>query len=196
MSKRDERRARRAARKQARRNRRAERKEARGGTSFQRKTARKQARADKKQLRKDSRRQARQLRVEARKEKGLAKIAAKGESGYWSPEGIAARQETLGSAIEMGGGLLGDLLGGGGSDEEAWDEAGYSEAAAFEGAYPDEYADEMGELIEMPGMDEMEIPWAWVAAAGGAGLVGIYLYSRRTTKKGDKRKTARRAYMG
>jgi hypothetical protein len=198
MSRRDERRARRAARKASRRGRRSERKEARGGSSFQRKTARKLARAEKKQTRRDSRRAARQLRVDARKAKGIAKIAAKGESGYWSPEGIAARQETLGGLIETGGDVLGGLLGGGAGDESsvAWDEAGYSEAAAFEGAYPDEYADEMGELIDLPPPDEeMDIPWAWVAAAGGLGLVGIYMFTQRSTTKGMKRKTARRAYV-
>lgn len=174
-----DRRARREARKAERRGRRSSRKEARGGTGYERRTSRKAARADKKQLRRDSRMQARQQRVEARKAKGLAKIAAKSESGYWSPEGIAARQETLGGIVEMGGDLLGGILGGG-SEEQLWDDAGYSDAAAFESAYPDEYEAEMGELIELPEPEEeMEVPWAWVAVAGGAGLVGVYMYSRR-----------------
>ena len=150
---------------------------------------------------------ARQQRVEARKAKGLAKIAAKSESGYWSPEGIEARQSTLQGAISAGGDILGGILGDGGSAEDAWDEAGYSDAAAFEGAYPDEAAtlgefDEYGNLIEFPtgdpdqGEDEpMEIPWVWIGA-GGAALVGGYLYMNRNTRKGDVRKTARRAFMG
>jgi hypothetical protein len=97
----------------------------------------------------------------------------------------------------MGGDLLGGILGGGSDDSAvAWDEAGYSSAAGFEAAYPDEYADEMGEVIPFGGEVDDEAPiWPWLAAGGGAALLGLYMWSNRTTKKGDRRRTARRAYQ-
>jgi len=192
MSRRDRREARRAER----RGRKAARKESRGGSGFQRRTARKAARAEKQQTRRDSRMQARQGRVDARKARGLARIEAKSESGFWSPEAVQSRQSTLGGIVDVGGDLLGGILGSGDTAEQAWDEAGYSDAAAFDAAYPDEYMDEMGEVIPFGGgnSDEDEYPWGWIAAAGGVGLVAVYMMSR-TTKRGDRRKTARRAYM-
>jgi hypothetical protein len=94
----------------------------------------------------------------------------------------------------MGGEILGGLLGSGESEAEAWDQAGYSEAAGFEEAYPDEYEDEMGEVIKLDVPESQGLSWPIMAAIGGAGLVGLYMVTK-TTKKGDRRKTARRAFM-
>jgi hypothetical protein len=132
--------------------------------------------------------QGRQQRVEARKAKGLAKIAAKESSGFWSAEAVQARQNTLGGALDMGGELLGSILGSDETAAEEWNEGGYSEAAAFEGAYPDEFADEMGQVIPFDGgqSEEEGYPWSWIAAGAGAGLVGLYMVTRSPKKRKRK----------
>lgn len=97
------------------------------GRGFRRRQARRQARRD-----------ARLARIQARKAPKLARIEAKKESGFWSPEAIAERQQTVREGIGAGAALaqtaaelgvaaatggvseLGGLLGGG----EEYDEGG------------------------------------------------------------------------
>lgn len=79
---------------------------------------RKQARKERlaaRQKRLETRLNARSERVKARKSVKLAKVEAKAASGFWSPEGVEARQKGLASALNTVGGVagaVGGVLGG------------------------------------------------------------------------------------
>ena len=112
MSKKDERRARRAAKKAARR---------------QYKTDKKAARRDAKLARQGQRQASRTDRVATRQRSGDIKAQGKADSGYWSPQAVESRQQTVrgafGAVEDLGSAAIA-AFGGGDSEPEAGMSAG------------------------------------------------------------------------
>jgi len=186
-SKRDERRARKAARRAERQSRRSDRRDSRSTKRSDRRSAKLQSQESRREARsqrQSQRQEARGGRIDARKQVGMARIQAKQDSGYWSPEAVAARQSTLSNIVDTGGGLLGGLLGGGAEQEEVFDyiSEGFAPNDGFD--LPDVSQDPFDEYgndaMTTTYIDEDDAPNYVLYALGAAavGLTGWYAYRR------------------
>ena len=185
----------RQARKAARRARKADKRAARQDKrSFRADTrlTRKSSRRDKRAERQAQRQDARSGRIDARKSVRMAKVQAKQDSGYWSPEAVEARQGTIGSLIETGGGILGGILGGGAGEMGglsemdsfgALSDGGFTDAAEM--TYPTEsYSldeESGGEVVDLyDGYDDEAGPnWLLIGGIGAAAAGAIYWFRMR-----------------
>lgn len=169
-SNKEQRRADRAARKKARRDSKAHKRDQR----HERQASRQEARGTRKSTRQEGRTSRTDLRTEARREK----VKQKGESGYWSPEGIEARQPWEDFA-ELGGNIAA-AFGGGSGDPEL----GGMDVPDYGGGYDsngDGYSgsdSDSGDDYSVPLTDRV-----WFYPAVGAGAVGLYLATRPKKRK-------------
>jgi len=180
------RKAARRARKQDKRSARQDKRSFRADTRQTKRSSRRDSRAE----RQSQRQEARGGRIDARKSVRLAKVTAKSDAGYWSPEAVEARQGTLGSLIETGGGILGGLLGGdmGGGYEDPAMDSGYGDygldmgGAEISPAEPEYYPTDptTGEVVDLyDDMDEEGMNWWMWAGVGSVALGALYWYRMR-----------------
>lgn len=185
---------RKTARQESRQEKRSDRRARKGGRQESRqdkraaKQERKSTRQSERQARKAQKQTARQERKGTRAGRVSERIAAKSEAGWYSPEAVASRQQTLQTGIST----YGDIATTGLETAGELLEAVYAPASGIaEGLLggldlesvsdfwsddEDEYDDEE---TAISATDVETWPtWAWVAlAAGGAGVV--YLATRK-----------------
>lgn len=160
MSKKSDRRDAKAAKKKARRDYRADRRDQKS----QRQDQRQEGKAERREIRQEGKTSRTDLRTEARRDK----IKYKGESGYWSPEGIEARQPW--DALQELGSDVVAAFGGGSSEPESGYAPPYTEPT-LPGQDDEELEEEVG-ITEQP----------WFLPALGVGAVGVYLMTRPKAK--------------